>query len=104
MSESKKPIELSEQAELESLAKTIQTLQRATNRALRRRGLTGDEFHPLVVIDIGLFNLMCIARLAAGTFGKENSNEEKSQTGQEEHQAAGADTGAEAGEEERRDH
>jgi hypothetical protein len=64
--------ELSEQEEVESLAKIIEELQRTVNRALKRRGLKGDEFHPLVVIDLGLFNLCCTARLAAGTFGKDS--------------------------------
>ena len=64
--------ELSEQEEVESLAKIIEELQRTVNRALKRRGLKGDEFHPLVVIDLGLLNLCCAARLAAGTFGKDS--------------------------------
>jgi len=63
-------IEITEHEELESLAKTLEEMQRAVNRAVRKRGLKGDEFHPLVVIDLGLFNLCCTARLAAGTFGK----------------------------------
>lgn len=62
--------EISEQEEIESLAQLIEELQRMTNKAIHKRGLKGDEFHPLVVIDLGLFNLCCTARLAAGTFGK----------------------------------
>lgn len=65
------PVQITEQEEIESLAKMIEEMQRATNRAIHRRGLKGDEFHPLVVVDMMLFNACCTARLAAGTYGKE---------------------------------
>lgn len=64
--------EISEQEEIESLAQLIEELQRMTNKAIHKRGLKGDEFHPLVVIDMQLFGLCCLARCAAGRFGKES--------------------------------
>lgn len=62
--------ELSEKEELESLAKLIEELQRMVNTLVRRKGLTGHEFHPLNVLDSSLFNVMIIAKLAAGSFAK----------------------------------
>jgi len=74
---------ISEQEEAESIAKLLEEMQRATSKSIRRRGLNGDEFHPLVVIDLGLFNLCCTARLAAGTFGTGGRKDEIKSTPEE---------------------
>lgn len=54
----------------ETLAVEIQRLQHRANKAVRLAKLKGDEFHPLNVIDLGLFGLMCQAKNAAGMFPK----------------------------------
>lgn len=62
--------ELSEKEEIESLAQLIEEVQHTVNKAVRRRGLKGDEFHPLNILDVALFGVCCQARIAAGGFGK----------------------------------
>lgn len=54
----------------ESLAEAIEALQRRANKAVRAAKLKGDEFHPLNMIDLGLFGLTCQAKNAARKFPK----------------------------------
>lgn len=46
------------QEEARAFVEQIEALQRATNTAVRRHGLKGEEFHPLNIIDLGLFGLL----------------------------------------------
>jgi hypothetical protein len=67
--------QLSEQEELEQLAMIIGEVQHSTIQLINRRGLDGKEWHPLNVINMQLFNLVCTARLAAGTYAKQENAE-----------------------------
>jgi len=57
---------LSDDDVIESAVKLLEEFQRNINRAVRERGWNGSEPNALNVIDVGLFGLLCQAKILTG--------------------------------------